>query len=105
MGYACTGGKPPDDGNPTLVCTRGTPGMQSLEAGAAGAHTPVLYCCIPYGTKYSLCDVDRSAPGCGDQAYGFSCTGQLSPAQADPFLSCSDPVTRNGAKHYCCEAH
>jgi hypothetical protein len=102
-GYSCAGDQAPDDGDPNLVCTRGTPGVAALEGGADGG-PPSLYCCITYAQMYSYCTVDRTQASCGSEAYGFSCTGAVSPEQADPFLSCSDPTPGDGGTLYCCVA-
>ena len=93
QGYSCTSDRP-DHGDASLVCSDGTPG--------GGGTT--LYCCAPYGTYYSECYVDTTLAGCVNDSFGFRCTGETSPSEADASLACSTPVTGAAGKAYCCSS-
>jgi hypothetical protein len=91
VSYSCTDDRP-DDGNANLVCSAGTP-------GAGGA---TLYCCAPYGQFYSECTVGARIPGCIGNSFGFACSGETSPDEADLSLTCSKAATNGAQKTYCC---
>ncbi len=90
VGYTCTSDRP-DDGDTNLVCS----------AGARGADT-TAFCCLPYAQYFTECTTDTSIVGCADPAFGFSCAGQTTPAEADANLACSVGMTSDGAMAYCC---
>jgi hypothetical protein len=87
LAYACAGDRP-DDGDPDLVCSSGTP-------GALGA---TLYCCAPISQASTQCAPDLIA-GCGGVALGFHCSGGVTPSEADPTIACSADL---GGGAYCC---
>jgi hypothetical protein len=103
LSYACTTGRPDDcpecgEGSaahqgPNLVCDVGTAGVGTT-----------LYCCAPYATYYSECAPDPAIPGCGASAFGFACTGDTSPSEADAELACSAPIAGSDATRYCCNS-
>ena len=88
VGYTCTSDRP-DDGDTNLVCS----------AGARGADT-TAFCCLPYAQYFTECTTDTSIVGCADPAFGFSCAGQTTPAEADANLACSVGMTSDGAMAY-----
>ncbi len=95
VSYACKSDRP-DDGDPNLACSNGTP----------GAPGTTLYCCAPYAQADSECAPDTALAGCSGVAIGFSCTGggdpSTSPSDADPTIACSAAMQGDGAKQYCC---
>jgi hypothetical protein len=91
--YVCTSDRP-DDGDTDLVCDRGLPGL----GGATS------YCCAYYGQWASDC-APASVAGCGAESIGFSCTGETTPDESDPYLACSGalaPGDAGAAVDYCC---
>jgi hypothetical protein len=93
VGYTCMGDRP-DDGDVSLVCSDGV-------AAAAGL---TAYCCAPFGTYWNDCNVDTSIAGCVDNSYGFSCTGEESPSEADASLVCSAGTPSGSDTLYCCNS-
>jgi hypothetical protein len=91
VSYTCTGDRP-DDGDTSLVCSKGTP-------GASGT---TLYCCAPYGQPYSECTVNTTIAGCNGYSIGFACSGETAPDQADSALTCSPGEASGAEKTYCC---
>ena len=88
VAYSCVDDRP-DDGDINLVCSDGTP-------GALGA---TLYCCAPFSQSNTECAPDLALVGCSGVAIGFSCSGGVSPSDADPTIACS--AAQNGGE-YCC---
>jgi hypothetical protein len=86
IAYSCSNDRP-DDGDPNLICSGGTP-------GALGA---VLYCCAPFSQASTDCAPDTGIVGCGGVGIGFNCPN-ISPSDADPTIACS--AANNG--EYCC---
>lgn len=93
VGYTCSKDRP-DDGDVSLVCGDGV-------AVAAGM---TAYCCAPFGTYWNDCNVDTSIVGCVDNSYGFSCTGEESPSEADASLVCSVGTASGSDTLYCCNS-
>ncbi len=91
--FSCTRDLP-DNGDVSLVCSAGTP-------GPAGA---TLYCCAPYGTAYSECDVSATVTGCTGSAFGFACFGEVAPNEADASIACSAAVPSGSNALYCCSS-
>jgi hypothetical protein len=90
-GYRCTGSSTPSDSDPKLVCGDGVDGGNGTEA----------FCCIDFTS--TTCAADPDVVGCTGGSYGFSCTSTASPADEDPSLVCSDPITgADGKSLYCC---
>jgi hypothetical protein len=95
LSYSCASGRP-DDGDTSIVCNGGSPGI----GGDAGT---TLYCCAPYEQWATECTPSSSVPGCGAQSLGLSCAGGTSPDEADTSLVCSSSVaSAGGARDYCC---
>jgi hypothetical protein len=94
VGYTCSSDHP-DDGDTNLVCSAGTAAAQGTS-----------YCCLPYGQYFTECTTDTTVTGCADPGFGFSCTGQTSPADADSRLACSAAIPSKGTDaagfSYCC---
>ncbi len=91
VSYACTADRP-DHGDTSLVCSKGTP-------GASGS---TLYCCAPYGQAYSECTVTTTLPGCDGYSFGFACSGEVTPAEADTALTCGPGMPSGAQTTYCC---
>jgi hypothetical protein len=93
ISYSCTSDRP-DDGDTSLVCDDGTPGVGGSET---------LFCCAPYGQWATECVPATRVPGCGAQSLGFACAGESSPDQVDPSLVCSRAIAGDaGARDFCC---
>src|SRR5258708_19053079 len=89
--FSCTGGATPEQHDPSLRCSDGTP-----DNGA------IFYCCVTFAAT-STCAADATVTGCGPSALGFSCTGGDTPEQNAPALSCSRGIPGNaGSTLYCC---
>jgi hypothetical protein len=89
-GYSCNAGaNPPDEGDPTLVCSEPTP-SGDLD----------LYCCYTNTVvaASATCSEDFTVPCPDPDEYGFSCTGDDSPSDDYSNLNCSAPVGNT----YCC---
>lgn len=89
LGYTCGSGARPDDGDASIVCSSGVP-------GALGA---VLFCCAPFSQTSTECVPAPALAGCGGWAIGFSCTGGVTPSDADPAIACSADL---GSGAFCC---
>ncbi len=88
IGYTCTSDRP-DDGDTNLVCSAGKT--------AAGA---TAYCCLPFAQSFNECTTSTTIAGCADPGFGFSCAGQVGPADVDSRLACSHAIDSS----YCCVA-
>ena len=93
-GFSCSGQTRPDDQDTTLLCSSGV---------VAGSRTE--YCCLSDFTMASGCSQDSTVQSCQGPSYGFSCTGNVSPATGNPELNCSLPTAgAGGVSLYCCQA-
>jgi hypothetical protein len=86
-GYSCaTGAAPPDQNDPSLVCSDPTTANNIDE-----------YCCYTNATTApsgATCVQDQSVSGCEDNdagtpSYGFSCTGSDVPSADFSGITCS----------------
>jgi hypothetical protein len=102
VGYSCaTGAQPPDQADPTLVCS--VPTTQN---------NVDTYCCYTNTTMASgsTCSQDQTISGCmpdsaGNPSYGFSCTGTDTPDMDYSGLTCSAGTPGTGNTLYCCTYH
>ena len=93
IGFSCTGNAQPEESDPSLVCSSGTPG------GSA-----TLFCCASYTPSAGTCKQDGAVQGCTGSSIGFSCTGSDTPMQVNSSLSCGQGASVSGGTQYCCDA-
>ena len=96
VGYSCTGGISPMQGNATLTCGQGT---------AEPDGTTLAYCCNTSTTPPTpACMADTTVTGCPMGSDGYTCTGGMSPETMSLLCGTAMPGA-NGATSYCCTSN